>query len=148
MPAAFYFAKYLRISEICCTFAADFKNTMNMKKISVLFLIALTICACKIDEPVINSKVEAELNKPGVCFDAEPTVDDLTYKFKASSSGSVVEYMWDFGDDTHTEIIKDKVIFHIYEKYGYYVVKLTGYTKDGEEATYTRRIKVEKITYY
>ena len=103
----------------------------------------------------VTMPVSLEMTPPGPGFTASPTSVDVLKQvlFTDSStagSGEVVEWEWDFGDESEPLIVTDPPklpveVTHEYESYGVYSVTLTIRSEYGleESITQTDYIRVE-----
>jgi len=85
------------------------------------------------------------LNRPPVAnFTVDPMIGDtttiFTFTFNGSDSdGSIVTYLWDFGDDTNSSNVNP---FHSFTASGEYTVNLTIWDDDGSIANATINITI------
>lgn len=64
----------------------------------------------------------------------------LTVQFTDSSVGTIVRRVWNFGDDSPEEVIKNPK--HVFSREGEFTVTLTLYTAEGPPSVRTRTVKV------
>ncbi|MFQ6086947.1 MAG: PKD domain-containing protein [Candidatus Bathyarchaeia archaeon] len=92
--------------------------------------------------------VQSSFGYPTASFTYSPTepLVNETVVFDASESsdtdGTIVSYVWDFGDDTPVENHTDPTVTHVYTSAGTYNVTLTVTDDDGLSNSFSDEVKV------
>jgi len=104
------------------------------------------------DDNQVRSEVTVQIGSPGIHakINADPItgVVPLTVKFDASAStyfdGSIISYLWDFGDGTPKRQDASKISYK-YTKIGTYTASVTVVGNDGKRATEKQIITVQNV---
>jgi len=86
-------------------------------------------------DSLIRGKYIVVLDKPLADFTADPTMGDLplAVQFTDNSIGNITDWLWDFGDDSTSNLQNPN---HEYSSYGAYDVSLTVTSANGSNSYY------------
>jgi len=142
------------------SYAWDFDNDGTVdetgKKVSYTFresgtyVVSLVVEDSAGNKDSANVSIEAELLPLEAILDVSPKSGSVPLKVRLDGSGSryidgkIVKYKWDFGDGSEPQL-RDAIIEYTYDEVGEYLVRLSIFTDDNQEATTSTKLFVSHI---
>lgn len=120
------------------------KNPMKLYRYTGSFLVKLVTTS---DKGCINSiiKPASVLDFPIVKFICNNNcfTDAVQFTNQSTIKSGTLSYLWDFGDGTSTEIIKNPT--HSYSKSGFYTVKLQATSNNNCKSEFSQNVELFKL---